>query len=182
MSDENLQNTTNYLVPDWYYDAFAMRVLGFKYREIAQKLKKHEVDVRKLFCRSGRMYPFWRQYVEVKRAEGIERAMDMMYASLPEILKTRIEHAKTFEPGAVESTKLILSQTIARDQDEPAPAVVINNTQINLIPEDKKHLIRSAFANFGILRQKNGQQQPTIDGSGAGGDIQQPGAAPGNGQ
>lgn len=186
MTDIKPQNPTMVLVPDWYYDAFAMRILGRTYKEIAKKLGKNYDHVRSLFARGGKLYPFWREYVEVKKQEGVERAMDMMWSSLPEIIKTRIDHAKTFEPGAVDSTKLIMAHTIG-DPGGGGPTVQNNtiiNTQINIIPENQKQMIRAAFANFGIIKrtQNNGQSEPTINREPAGGDIQQPESTEGDGQ
>lgn len=129
MASETLQNTTEEksLLPAWYYDAFAMKIMGLTSEQIADRLMKHPVTVRSLFSKKGALYKFWRAYVEEHRTIAEEEILDMMWGHLPDIIRTRIVKAKTMGLGSNEAAKIILGFTMG----DPSKPTVQNNIQIN---------------------------------------------------
>lgn len=89
----NALSTGNALLPAWYYDAFTLRFLGYKYKDIAERTGKAEDTIKKLFAKSGALYKYWRDYVEVRKSEHVEESMDMLYGRLPDSVRTLIVHA-----------------------------------------------------------------------------------------
>lgn len=106
------------IVPAIYYDMFAMRVAGADYRQIAEATGYHYNYVRTLFCRTGKLYQFYRDYVEEHKAEKIEQATDILFESLPDTVRANIAHGLTPTEGAVMARKLTFDYTLGSPEQK----------------------------------------------------------------
>jgi hypothetical protein len=77
-------------IPAWYMEAFALRMMGYTYQEIARKTQKSDSHIRNLFAKSGKLYGYWRDYVEEHKSHNIEEALDMAFAHLPNAMRAHI--------------------------------------------------------------------------------------------
>lgn len=118
-ADKKLRNlTSRSIIPAEYYDMFAMRVKGADYQQIAQATGYSYGHVRTLFSRSGKLYQFYRDYVEEHKAEAIEQATDIMFEHLPETVKANIAHGLMPTEGAVMSRKLTFEYTLGSPEQK----------------------------------------------------------------
>jgi len=106
------------LLPAWYYDAFALKIMGLTYAQIGAKLKHHEDTVKKLFARSGPMFEFWREYVENHKKNNLEEVMDMFWGHLPDIAKAAIVTAKSLNMTGVVQRDKIFDLTLGKPTEK----------------------------------------------------------------
>lgn len=105
------------LLPSWYYDAFALRLAGLTYDKISEKLQKHPAYVRSIFAKGGKLYDFWRSYVENEKDERIQESLDMMHGHLPDVIRAMIIRAeKNGGIAGVEAGKVLLSYTMGKPE------------------------------------------------------------------
>ena len=129
MSEEIVQNHTKpeKPVPLWYYDAFGLRIMGLTLEQIAERTGKSHSHVRSLFASKGRIYKFWREYVESRKKDAHEEILDMIWGHLPDVIRARIVHAKTLGMGSNQAAEILLKYTLG----DPSKPSVQNNIQIN---------------------------------------------------
>lgn len=129
------------LVPAWYWDAFALRFMGLTYPQIAEKTQKSLSSVRHIFAKSGAMYKYWRDYVEVRKSESVEEGVDMLYGHLPNAMRKLITHA--VEGRGLVSLEAIRTQmqyTIGKPEDRiklDATVGIFNFTDWALSEQEK---------------------------------------------
>lgn len=91
MKAEVLQKTTSRkILPSWYYDAFAMKLKGYKYDQIAERVNKHPVTVRSLFTKHGAFYSFWMEWLENNKMEELDDAIAMTFGHVADAMRTHI--------------------------------------------------------------------------------------------
>lgn len=112
MNQDNRHKQTNKLVPGIYYDIFAMRIQGYEMKKIAEETGYTYGWIRTLFARGGVLYEYWRDWVENRKADQVERAIDMAFEHLPDVMKANIQHAMTPFEGAPMARKLIFDLTL----------------------------------------------------------------------
>jgi len=106
------------LLPTWYYNAFALRFLGFKYEEIAKQTGKSLSVVQKLFYKNGALFKYWRDYVEHRKAEQIEESNDMLFSRLPDSVRRLIMHAQQGKGlVSLEAIKTQMQYTMGKPED-----------------------------------------------------------------
>lgn len=101
-------NTKQELLPAWYYDAFALRMLGATYKKIAQETNHSEAQVKKLFARGGKLYELWQRYVTEGKADALDETVTMLHGNLPDMARAAIMTATTAGnmPGVVQRKHL----------------------------------------------------------------------------
>lgn len=114
MSGNKLQeNTSGSLLPAVYYDMFAMRIAGAEYKQIAEQTGYSYSHVRTLFSKNGKIYDFWQKWVQEKKAENVQQALDTMFGHLPDVVKANITHALTIgKEGSVMARKILFDYTL----------------------------------------------------------------------
>jgi len=112
MAKDTLQNRTNKLVPSAYYEMFALRIKGYDMKDIADQTGYSHQHVRNIFSKGGVLYDLWRDWVQNRKADKVEEAMDLMFEHLPDVVKANIAHAMTGTPGAPFARKLIFDGTL----------------------------------------------------------------------
>lgn len=111
------QNSTKTsLVPVVYFEMFSLRTIGLTYKQIAEKTGYHEDRIRHIFARGGVLYQLWSEWLEIAKKNSLEEAFAIMFGHLPDIVRTRVLHAKRFDMGAVASSKIILDYTLGRPE------------------------------------------------------------------
>lgn len=91
MTGEQLQKTTERkILPSWYYDAFAMKLKGYKYSQIAESVNKHPVTVRSLFSRNGAFHAFWIEWLENNKIDELDDAIAMTFGHVADAMRTHI--------------------------------------------------------------------------------------------
>lgn len=118
VDNEIRKQTSRSIIPAEYYDMFAMRVKGADYQQIALSTGYSYGWVRTLFSRSGKLYQFYRDYVEEHKAEAIEQATDIMFSTLPETVRANIAHGLMPTEGAVMSRKLTFDYTLGSPEQK----------------------------------------------------------------
>jgi len=151
MAGVNLQKPTNTeLVPAAYYDIFALKILGEDNKKIAQQTGYSEQWIRYLFCSKGALHDLYRSWVDSKKKDNLEEVFDIINGNLPDIIRARAMHAKSFVAGSVESSKLLLAYVLGD------PSAAQTNVQINniVVEPERKELIMNAFKNFGLIKEE----------------------------
>jgi hypothetical protein len=117
MANEIIPNNTLSLLPEKYYEVFALRITGLTYKQIAEKTGYAESTLKQLFSSEGVLKKFYRDWVAKHKADDLEESLDMMFAHLPDIVRARILQAKGNDMGAFLSSKLIFENTLGKPEE-----------------------------------------------------------------
>lgn len=106
------------IMPLWYYDAFALRLMGFSEKDIAEKVGKSYDHVRTVFSKNGKIYKFWRTVAEERKIQETEDVMDMLWGRLSNSARRLVMHA---EQGkglvSLEAIRTHFSYTLGKPED-----------------------------------------------------------------
>lgn len=104
--------STNKLVPALYYEMFVLRIQGYDMKEIAQQTGYSHSHVKHVFMKGGVLNDLYRDWVENRKGDKVEEAMDLMFEHLPDVVRANIGHAMTTGIGAPAARKLIFDGTL----------------------------------------------------------------------
>ena len=118
MTDVIQQNATdNRLIPIVYFQIFTLRLVGFRYEEIASRVGYTAQYIRLLFSKGHILNELWLDWVKDAKANCVDEALTIMIGNLPDITRARVQHAKGNDPGAVVSSKIIFEYVLGRPDD-----------------------------------------------------------------
>lgn len=112
-----IPNNTKSLVPMAYYEMFGLRLIGFTYRQIAEKVDYSESHVKRLFAEGGILHKVWEDWLIKAKKNCVDESIAIMFGHLPDIVRARVIHAKKFDVGAIVSSKMIFEYTLGRPEE-----------------------------------------------------------------
>ncbi len=120
MNEVTPKHTESFMVPSWYYEAFALKIRGVNYQNIADKVGKSVDTVKHIFAKSGKMYHFWREYVEATKSQNVEESLDMLFAHLPDAIRMHVVAGQDHKDNpmvALLARQKIMDYTLGKPED-----------------------------------------------------------------
>lgn len=98
-----------------YMNVLALKVMGFKYEDIAQKTGYSYGYIKRLFMSGGKLHALAKQFREVAQRESVDEAMDHLYGNLPDVARTMVTTANLpFDPSGVMAGRTVFEYTLGK--------------------------------------------------------------------